>query len=144
MDPLVVMDYVDDMNPVLMFLGFVLFFSSLLFQFEAVSKVVGIEFSLIEGLVFMAYGVLTFVGGFLQGEAEYLEYFVDISALVGLLLPLGKYLVPSILSQSLWFRISLVALFFLAVPSTFATWFTRESIYEDDNHDLEEPYDNNY
>ncbi len=131
MDPLVFMDYADDMNPGIMLLGFVMFFSSIAIQADMLSDLIGVEFTLLQTLVFMAYGASTFVGGFLQGEAEYLEYFVDISAAVGFLLMFGGSLTQSLVSEGLWFKVSVIALLFLSFPSTGAVWFTRESVYED-------------
>lgn len=130
MDPLVFMDYAEDLNPGIMLIGFLMFFSATVIQFDLVSNFLDVKLSVVESMIFMAYGVSTFIGGFLQGEAEYLEYFVDVSAAVGFLLLFGESLTQLLVSEGLWFKISVIALFFLSIPSTLGTWYTRESIYE--------------
>lgn len=130
MDPLVFMDYAEDLNPGIMLIGFAMFFSATVIQFDIVSNFLEVELSVIESLVFMVYGASTLIGGFLQGEAEYLEYFVNVSAAVGFILLFGESLTKALVSEGLWFKVSLIALLFLSIPSTLATWYTRESIYE--------------
>jgi hypothetical protein len=130
MDPLVIMDYAEDLNPWIVLLGIFMFFSAFAVQAKLLSNFIGVEFSILETLLFMGYGASTALGGFLHGEAEYLEYFVDISAAVGLLLFFGGSLAETLISQGLWFKVSVIAFFFLSIPSTGAVWYTRESVYE--------------
>lgn len=130
MDPLVFMDYADDMNPIIVLLGVFMFFSAFAVQADLLSSFIGVNFTIWDSLIFMAYGASTAVGGFLQGEAENMEYLVNISAAVGILLFFGGSLREVLISQGLWFEFSLMALLFLSIPSTGAVWYTRESIYE--------------
>jgi hypothetical protein len=130
MDPLVFMDYAEDLNPGIMLIGFVIFFSATIIQFDLVSNFLDVELSIVESLIFMGYGASTFIGGFLQGEAENLEYLVDISAAVGFVLLFGESITQLLVSEGLWFKISLLTFLFLSIPSTLAVWYTRESIYE--------------
>lgn len=143
MDPLVFMDYADDMNPLLMLVGVLIFFLPFMLQSQILADAVGFDISIWATLVYMTYGLFTFIGGFLQGEAEYLDYFVEISAGLGLLLFLLGF-VKDFLPEGMWLKLSIVSLLFVSLPSTGMAWYTRESVYEDDNHDLEEPYDNDY
>lgn len=144
MDPLVFMDYADDMNPMVMLLGVVIFFLPFMMQSSILADAVGVQMSIWSTLIYMAYGASTFVGGFLQGEAEYMDYFVDIAAGLGVILMFGSFVSGSLVPEGLWLKISLVSLLFVSLPSTGVAWYARESVYEDDNHDLEEPYDNDY
>ncbi|MFB6174866.1 MAG: hypothetical protein ABEJ87_02725 [Candidatus Nanohalobium sp.] len=131
MDPLVLMDYADDMNPFIMLLGIVMFFSAFAVQAQMLSNLIGMDYTIIDSLIFMLYGISTFIGGFIQGEAEYLEYFIDISAAVGYILFFGGSFAQTLVSEGLWFKTSIVALLFLSIPSTFAVWYARESVYEE-------------
>lgn len=125
------MDYADDMSFSVILIGMILFFLPFLMLAPEIESSIGFELSLLQTVVFMAYGISTMVGGFLRGEAEYLEYFVDFAASAGLLLlifgpPLG-FLIP----ENIWNRLTIVSLFFLSVPSTAASWYTRENVYEE-------------
>lgn len=134
MDPLVFMDFADEMNLSVMALGVLLFFVPFMLQAPMLSKLVGVEMTFFQTVIFMAYGASTVVGGFLQGEAEYLEYFVDVSAALGIILFLMGPVTGFLIGEAIWLRISVISLLFLSIPSTAASWYTRESVYEEEKY----------
>ncbi|MFB6114769.1 MAG: hypothetical protein ABEK04_00625 [Candidatus Nanohalobium sp.] len=134
MDPLVFMDFADDMNLSVMMVGAVLVFLPFSLNAPMLSDLVGVQVSLLTTVLFMAFGISTIVGGFLQGEAEYLEYFVDISAALGLLLFIVGPVMNFAVKKGLWTKFSIFALLFISIPSTAMVWYTRESVYEDEKY----------
>lgn len=134
MDPLVFMDFADDMNLSVMLTGVVLVFLPFSLQAPVLSDLLGVQVSLLTTVIFMAYGVSTIIGGFLKGEAEYMEYFVDISAALGFLLFLVGPVMNFAIEQSLWTKLAVFSLLFISIPSTAMLWYTRESVYEDEKY----------
>ncbi|WEL23418.1 hypothetical protein [Candidatus Nanohalovita haloferacivicina] len=118
-------------NPPVMILGAIIIVISLTFYIPSISDSYRADPGLLSTVLFVLYGISTFSGGFLQGESEYMHYMIDISASVGgILIAVGP--LTNIIDQGLWIKLTAVALVFLSIPSTLATWYTREKSFDSD------------
>ena len=127
------LDYAEDMNLEIILMGLSMMFLPYTLSFVGITEVMPGSISVIQILLLFLYGVVTVLGGFLHGEALYLRSFMDLSAVVGLVI-FATAIYP-VIETSLWTKTSIIGLFFLAIPSLALTYFNRESRFENHRED---------
>ncbi len=125
-------DYAEGLNGGNILAGVIMMIYPAISASMNISGFLELEFSVFASAAIILYGFLIVIGGFLQGEALYLRYFLDLAATAGLLLLTLKVL-PVL--QNSWMNLFLGALIFLAAPSTTMAYVTRESRYEKHTED---------
>lgn len=127
------LDYAEDMNLEIILMGLSMMFGPYTLSFLGITEVISSSLSTVQILILFLYGLVTVLGGFFHGEALYLRSFMDLSAITGIAI-LATAVFP-IIETSLWIKVSLIGLVFLAIPSLALTYFNRESRFEKHRED---------
>ena len=127
------LDYAEDMNLEIILIGLLMLFVPYTLSFPGITEVISTPLPTAQIVILFLYGLVTFLGGFFHGEALYLRFFMELSAIAGVVI-LATAVYP-IIEMRLCIKASLIGLFFLAIPSLALAYLNRESRFEKHRED---------